>query len=83
MVDGTGLENQQINVSQVRILSLPPSSETLKNKPTGLNFLATVFEAWVFALVAVFVIIVAVLFCNRFHSDFSCHRWIITCLHEN
>lgn len=24
MVDGTGLENQQINVSQVRILSLPP-----------------------------------------------------------
>ena len=25
MVDGTGLENQQINVSQVRILSLPPS----------------------------------------------------------
>ena len=27
MVDGTGLENQQINVSQVRILSLPPSHE--------------------------------------------------------
>ena len=26
MVDGTGLENQQINVSQVRILSLPPES---------------------------------------------------------
>ncbi len=25
MVDGTGLENQQINVSQVRILSLPPN----------------------------------------------------------
>lgn len=24
VVDGTGLENQQINVSQVRILSLPP-----------------------------------------------------------
>ena len=27
MVDGTGLENQQINVSQVRILSLPPCSD--------------------------------------------------------
>ena len=27
MVDGTGLENQQINVSQVRILSLPPKNE--------------------------------------------------------
>ena len=25
MVDGTGLENQQVNASQVRILSLPPS----------------------------------------------------------
>ena len=27
MVDGTGLENQQINVSQVRILSLPPKTK--------------------------------------------------------
>ena len=26
VVDGTGLENQQINVSQVRILSLPPNN---------------------------------------------------------
>ena len=34
MVDGTGLENQQINVSQVRILSLPPCSDgrALKSK---------------------------------------------------
>lgn len=29
MVDGTGLENQQINVSQVRILSLPPKKDPL------------------------------------------------------
>ena len=27
VVDGTGLENQQINVSQVRILSLPPENK--------------------------------------------------------
>ena len=33
-----------------------------------------------FALVAVFVIIVAVLFCNRFHYKFSCHGVIITYL---
>ena len=32
MVDGTGLENQQINVSQVRILSLPPSLCRLAQK---------------------------------------------------
>ena len=36
MVDGTGLENQQINVSQVRILSLPPS---IKRRPLGLIFI--------------------------------------------
>ena len=29
VVDGTGLENQQVNASQVRILSLPPN---LKNE---------------------------------------------------
>ena len=33
MVDGTGLENQQINVSQVRILSLPPNFR--QNRPEG------------------------------------------------
>lgn len=27
MVDGTGLENQQVNASQVRILSLPPETK--------------------------------------------------------
>ena len=32
MVDGTGLENQQINVSQVRILSLPPIKEKKPGK---------------------------------------------------
>ncbi len=37
-----------------------------KNKPGGLYFLATVFKSWVLALVAVFVIIIPILFCNRF-----------------
>ena len=49
-----------------------------KNKPCeGLYFLATVFKTWMLALVAVLVIIVAILFCNRFHCEFSCHREII------
>ena len=30
-----------------------------------------------FALVAVFVIIIAILFCNRAHCEFSCHRFIL------
>ena len=40
MVDGTGLENQQINVSQVRILSLPPclSGRAQKKTLVGLFF---------------------------------------------
>ena len=29
MVDGTGLENRQVNASQVRILSLPPNRGTV------------------------------------------------------
>ena len=60
MVDGTGLENQRTKVPQVRILSLPP-----KNKPRGLYFLATIFQTWMFALIAVFMIIIPILFCNR------------------
>lgn len=39
--------------------------------------LATIFEARMLALVAVFVIIVAILFCNRFPCKFSCHEIII------
>ena len=48
-----------------------------KITPAGL-FLATVLEIQVFAFVAVFMIVVAILFCNRFHSCFSCHGQIIT-----
>lgn len=44
--------------------------------------LATVFEARVFALVAVLVIVVAVLFRNDFHLEFSCHRVIIPYFRE-
>ena len=36
-------------------------------------FLATVLEAWMFALVAVLVIIIAILLRNWFQCDFSCH----------
>ena len=43
MVDGTGLENQQINVSQVRILSLPPGS---LNGPKG-HFLASLVNGMI------------------------------------
>ena len=32
MVDGTGLENQHTKVSQVRILSLPPSLESKERR---------------------------------------------------
>ena len=78
MVDGTGLENQHTKVSQVRILSLPPSL-CKKISPEGL-FLTTVFEARMFALVAVLVIIVAILLCNFLHCKFSCHAGIIPCL---
>ena len=43
MVDGTGLENQQVNASQVRILSLPPG-RYLKNNPLwGYFILCTTF----------------------------------------
>lgn len=35
------------------------------------------------AFVAVFMVIVAVLLRNWFHSNFSCHRAIITYLEEN
>ncbi len=49
-----------------------------KNKTLTVLFLATIFEARMFAFVAVFVVIVAILFCNRFHSEFSCHVEIIT-----
>ena len=54
MVDGTGLENQQINVSQVRILSLPPkvkeqerrslSSRPKKNENLELALVFLFFE---------------------------------------
>ena len=44
MVDGTGLENQQINVSQVRILSLPPILFfRQKIDPAGSSFLFFLF----------------------------------------
>lgn len=38
MVDGTGLENRQVNASQVRILSLPPEGNFIK--PLGFIKLA-------------------------------------------
>ncbi len=53
-----------------------------KNKTLRALFLATIFKTWMFALVAVFVIIVPILFCNRFKRKFSCHGWIITCLYQ-
>ena len=71
MVDGTGLENQQINVSQVRILSLPP-----KKTPSGL-FLTSVFKSRMFSFITVLVIIIAILLRNWFPCKFSCHKIII------
>ena len=53
----------------------------MQNKITPLFsgvILATVFEARMFALVAVFVVIIAILFGNRSQFDFSCHGDIIT-----
>ncbi len=40
--------------------------------------LATVFQTRVFAFVAVLVVVVAVLFRNDFHFEFSCHGVIIS-----
>lgn len=41
------------------------------------SILATIFEIWVLALVAVFMIVIAILFCNWSHFEFSCHVRII------
>ena len=87
MVDGTGLENQQINVSQVRILSLPPNTQVriphavwdffilslppvlqIHNQKKTLMglFLASVFKTWMLAFIAMLMIIIPILFRNRF-----------------
>ena len=39
--------------------------------------LSAVLEAEVFAFVAMLVIVIAVLFANRFHFEFSCHNMLI------
>lgn len=72
MVEGTGLENQRWKHPQVRILSFPPK----KLAPKG-YFLAAVFQARMFPLVAVFVVIIAILFRNWSQFNFSCHGVII------
>ena len=41
-------------------------------------YLAAVFQAWVLALVAMLVIVVAILFGNWSHFEFSCHGVIIS-----
>ncbi len=53
----------------------------MRNKtitPLGGVILTTVFQAWMLAFVAMFVIIIAILFGNRSQFDFSCHGIIIT-----
>ena len=40
-------------------------------------YLAAVFETGMLAFVAVLVIVVAVLLCDDFHFEFSCHGMII------
>ncbi len=52
-----------------------------KNKPCGAYLvisLAAVFETGMLAFVAMLVIVVAVLFRNDFHFNFSCHVIIIS-----
>lgn len=44
----------------------------------GLILLAAVFQARMFPLVAVFMVVVAILFRNRSQFNFSCHGDIIT-----
>ena len=59
--------------------SNPVLSAMMEEKiPCERGFLATVFQAWMLAFVTMFVVIVAILFCNRFHCKFSCHSIIIT-----
>ena len=41
-------------------------------------YLAAVLEAWMLTFVAVLVIVITVLFTNRFHFKLSCHGVIIT-----
>ena len=50
----------------------------LKKPPFKGGFLAAVFQARMFPLVAVFVIIIAISFRNWSQFDFSCHEDIIT-----
>ena len=57
--------------------------EIEKNNPVfRVIFLATVFKNWMFSFVAVFMIIVAVLFRDNFHLYFSCHGIIIAYFSE-